>query len=144
GAMQAACGRVRVELCCPDLGDDGVWLAFEERSGWLVGEVTRPGWLSRLSDPQRDAFVVGLAGLYKLAGVMMVREQIEVCLPPDVTAYRVSAEGLELWSGGDFSRSVVCNLHEEEGPKPPPVDGCALTPEQVLFMRTPVAWDDWV
>ncbi|MBI1918093.1 MAG: hypothetical protein HYS12_25660 [Planctomycetes bacterium] len=153
GAMQVACGRVRVELCCPDLGDDGVWLAFEERSGWLVGEVTQPGWLSRLSVAQRDAFLAGLAGLYKLAGVMMVREQIEVCLPPGVSAYRVSAEGLVLWRGGDFSSSVVCDLRESEGA---PVPGSSLTPlasaddcaslsaERVLFTRMPVAWDDWV
>src|SRR5262249_34585330 len=34
GVLSAACNRVRVELCSPDLGDDSVWLAFEERSGW--------------------------------------------------------------------------------------------------------------
>jgi len=145
GAMQAACSRVRVELCCPGLGDDGVWLAFEERSGWLLAEVTRPGWLTRLSPSQRGAFVAALAGLYKLAGVVMVREQVEVSLPPGVSVYGICGEGLLLWPGGDFSRGVVCDLRELDGPQAPPADGSAsVPPERMLYTRTPIAWDDWV
>jgi hypothetical protein len=145
GALVAATNRVRVELCCPELGDETVWLAFEERAGRLVGEVTRPGWLPLLSPPQREAFASALAGLYKLAGVTLVREQLEACLPAGFHVYRVGGDLLLLWPDADFTREYAYELRPLSGMGLAPQEGRPpLAVERLLFAEVPVAWEDWV
>jgi hypothetical protein len=140
GAMLAGCNRVRVELCCPELGEQGLWLSFEEHAGWLVGEVTHPGWLDKLSEAQTVTLASALAGLYKLAGVTLVSEQVKAVLPT-ACAWRVARQGLIYWPGDDFSKEMVVDLcpEEKDGAPPPPVP-----PERLLYSSVPVTWDDWV
>ena len=52
----------------PGRGGAGLWLSFEEHSGWLVAGIDDPGWLAELEPPSRDALASALAGLYKMAG----------------------------------------------------------------------------
>src|SRR5262249_23092196 len=66
----------RRRLACPDLSAETVAVTIAHRSGWLVAGVHGPGWLPLLSGPQRAALATALAGLYKLAGVDLTREQI--------------------------------------------------------------------
>ena len=133
GALLAGCNRVRAEVCCPDLGEQGLWLSFEEHSGWLVARVAQVGWLStdHLSDKQVEALASALAGLYKLAGVALVSEQIEAVLP-EAPSYRVSACGLVYWPDDDFNKEMVVDLCQP------------LPPERLLYSNMPVTWDDWV
>ncbi|MCE9532597.1 MAG: hypothetical protein K8T89_15980 [Planctomycetes bacterium] len=51
-----------------------VVVSIEERGGWLIGSIEQSGWLDQLSDKQLAAFNDGLLGLYKLAGVHVMRE----------------------------------------------------------------------
>jgi hypothetical protein len=140
GAMLAGCNRVRVEVCCPELSEQGLWLSFEEHAGWLVGEVTQPGWLEKLTQVQTVTLVSALAGLYKLAGVSLVSEQVRAVLPA-AHAWRVARQGLIYWPGDDFSKEMVVDLcpEDRDGAPAPPVP-----PERLLYSSVPVAWDDWV
>ncbi len=148
GAMLTAGNRVRVEVCCPDIEEEDVWLSFEQHGGWLVAGVTRAGWLPRLSEPQRAAFAASLAGVYKLAGVALVREQVDACLAraasaKEEPAYRVASDALVVWPGGDFGREAIVRLRPVEETKRVG-EVMAVSPECVLYASTPVAWEDWV
>ena len=53
------------------------------RSGRLAGgQHRRRGWLDQLAPVQRGTLANALAGFYKLAGVDLVREQLDAHLPP--------------------------------------------------------------
>ena len=71
--MELGSNSIRAELACPALAEEAIGLAFEERSGQLLVVLTGPGWLPRLTPDQRGALATALAGLYKLAGVDLVR-----------------------------------------------------------------------
>ena len=78
-----------------------------------------------------EALASGLAGLYKLAGVALVSEQIEAVLP-EARSYRLTACGLIYWPGADFSKETVVDLCQP------------VLPERLLYSNLPVTWDDWV
>src|SRR5206468_3594881 len=46
--IAAGSNRVRLELRCPGLSETGLWILFEEQSGWLLGSIAKPGWLGQL------------------------------------------------------------------------------------------------
>ncbi|MHB1422188.1 MAG: hypothetical protein ACYC3I_03110 [Gemmataceae bacterium] len=78
GEIHIATNRIRIELVDSDAS---VAVDFEEHGGWLLAGLTCPSacaetWLSRLTEEKRMAFRDALAGLYKLAGVDVVREQL--------------------------------------------------------------------
>jgi hypothetical protein len=125
GQVRAATNRIRIELR-PMGSGDSLFLDFEDRAGWLLAG-TAPGpagktWLADLTAGQLLAFRDGLAGFYKLAGVALVREQIEAVLPPGAT-YDVTEEGLLVW----------------------PAPGLKVgTERDVVFRSAPIRWEDWV
>jgi hypothetical protein len=143
GEVRLASNRVRIELSCPPLGESGLWLAFEERSGWLMAGVHRPGWLDRLSPGQRAALRAALAGLYKLGGVAVVREQLETLVPGP---YIIGTRGLVVYPGGDFHRAEIYPLQAGNGDSPEVVvNGQPSLPlDRLLYRNTPILWDDWV
>jgi hypothetical protein len=144
GEVKLATNRIRVELRCPDLDETGLWLLFEERSGWLETAVQKPGWLWKLNSGQLAAFQTALAGLYKLAGAHLVREQVEQCLPSG-TAYRIDPRGLVLCHGGDFGKEVVHSLVSTPEVPNLSANGCEVIPlDRLLYDRSPLTWDDWV
>ena len=69
GEIHLATNRILIELYAPDLGEDSLWLAFEERAGWLLADIRLSGWLSKLSQVQERTLANALAGFYKMAGV---------------------------------------------------------------------------
>jgi hypothetical protein len=115
---------VRVELA-----RDGARaaVAFEEQSGWLVGGLAEPGWVASLDAREASLFAAALAGLYKRAGVDLVREQIAAVVSGP---YDVAPEGLVVWEDHWTTETVH--------PLDPERDG------RMFFSRTPLAWDDWV
>jgi hypothetical protein len=150
GDIRLGSNRILIELCCPELAKSGLWIGFEEQAGWLVAGIARPGWLAALHAEQAQALRTALAGFYKIAGVHLVREQIESYLDPTRNAYDITAEGLVVWPGPDFEAEAVYNLGtgrmippQIKGPAPAPalpvLDSCRL-----LFERVAVPWDDWV
>ena len=143
GELKLATNRVRVELRCPALDETGLWLCFDERWGWLMASVQKPGWLAKLNTAQSAAFQTALAGLYKLAGAHLVREQLEEQLPA-CTPYTITPRGLVLFPGGDFAKEEVVSLVEPtEGAVP--LNGAPLLMlDRVLYERTPIEWNEWV
>lgn len=138
GAVHTATNRVRVELCDPLSGTANAWLTFAERAGWLVAEVSQEGWLRDLAASQRTAFQTTLAGLYKKAGVHLVREQIIACLPSADYGFTITAHGLVFWPGTDYGKEQEQALDEQRP------DRVVLPLDRMVFDRQDIEWEDWV
>ena len=91
---------MRLAFGCPGLAETDLHVALEAESGWLVAGITDPGWIDRLLVHQRQMLVTALMGLYKSAGVDLVREQIEDQFGSPMPWYDVSPAGLILWPSG--------------------------------------------
>ena len=141
--------RIRVKLGCPDLSDKDLVLHFEEQSGWLTARIAEPGWLPRLNNEQRRVLVNALLGLYKLAGIHLIHEQIQADLGPDL-AYDATVDGLAVFPANTFDAKAAYDL--SLGPtltprllsgkfrREPPV----LSAIPFVFSRTSVTWSKWV
>lgn len=77
------------------------------------------------------AFRDALAGFYKLAGVDVVREQIESQLP-QAAGYDLRENGLVVWPMSEQNGESVYAL--EVSPQK----------DALLYSATPIRWDDWV
>jgi hypothetical protein len=148
GDIRVGAKRVLLELCCPELRGPGLWIAFDELSGWLTAGIDRPGWLAALSPGQRQVLAAALAGFYKLAGVDLIREQIEQCLRPARPPYDITGAGLVVWTD-DFKQEAVYDLCDGEAVSPQPRTGFALRlpvlpRSRLLYQDVPVTWDSWV
>jgi hypothetical protein len=149
GDVAVGSNRVRIEVCCPTLASESLLVAFEEQAGWLVAGLARGGWLPRLSRGQAQTLGTALAGLYKMAGVHLVREQIENCLEGS-PSYDVTSEGLIVWPGGRFDSEVVYELNPEAEIhprlRPPGTTGelPVLEAGSLLYQRVPITWERWV
>lgn len=142
--------RVRVALACPDLAGAPLVLAFDEQSGFLVACVERRGWVDALEATDGGALETALIGLYKEAGVDLVREQILSILPGE-PAYDVDPRGLIVWPTRDFGTEVVYRLRSRHDVLLPRVTGPQPTPPlpripvgDIFFRRRPVPWPRWV
>ena len=146
-----ASNRVQIALACPTLGDAPVAIAFEEQSGWLLASIRERGWLPQLPDDEKLVLENALAGFYKLAGVDLVREQLEQVLGD--APYDVSREGLVVWPGEGYATEVVYDLHAREPrpevrgpelPSPPPTiahQGARFGQEAIRWMTWVTAWE---
>ncbi len=151
GGVELGSNSIRAGLTCPALDADAVWLTFEERSGQLLAVLTGSGWLARLTLDQRGALTTALAGLYKLAGVGLVRQQIEAVLPLAVADYDIVDEGLWVAVGTDADAEAVYPLDTpgemllprvKSGSFPEPLPPLPAVP--LLFDRVELRWDWWV
>ncbi len=137
GAIHLSTNRIVAAVCRPgeELGD--LELRFEELEGWLVAGVHRPGWAAALKGEPRRALETALAGLYKKAGVDLVREPVEAVLGVAPGDYEVVAEGIRLRRSKDAE--TVCRLTDGSAAADP-----ACPPEKLLYKRVPLTWSDWV
>lgn len=156
GCVTLASNRVKVELT-PDGGRRPCEISFEEQSGWLVASCSIAGFTGELAAGDRAIFENTLAGLYKLAGVDLVREQIEAALlesqPLGATTaphYDISDEGLVVWLGDSYQTEFVFNL-EASPLMEPIVRGEApltrpkpLNHDRVVFREQTISWASWV
>jgi hypothetical protein len=149
GAIRLATNRILAEVRCTELSENSLWLSFEEQSGWLVVDVRCRGWLDACEGQPRAALENALAGFYKLAGVDLVREQLEILGPADMV-YEVDSEGLLVWPAGsseDAARYLLDDWprqrRENSLPQGLPVARFPAK-EQLVFSRMPVSWDRWV
>ncbi len=149
GDVAISSNSIRVELLCSRWDDAGVWIAFEEQSGWLLGSIAEPGWIGRLDADERDVFRNALLGLYKLCGVDLVRQQIEACFHPRQVTYDISREGLVVWPEEGYQTEVVYDLEQDPlephvRGRPPAVEPPTLSPPKLFFKLSPIAWSGWV
>jgi hypothetical protein len=137
---------LEVHLACPTLGGEAMRLRFEERAGWILAGMAERGWLDRLSGAQRALFLQALTGLYKLGGVGLVHEQLEVTLAERPSRYTVIRDQLVVWPRGDFAHEQDYPLRPERGSdsehSPVPVDRLVLARRPVTWERWSAAWDE--
>jgi hypothetical protein len=151
GRVPLALNRIGVELKVEGGPQPQVWLEFETRSGWLVARLWGPGWITGLTEEQVRALTLALAGLYELAGIDLVHEQVRAGLPPGAVDYEVNAEGLVLWLDRRHGRGVIYDLGESADrliPRhldgTPAQDMPVLDARRVVFERVPLSWDQFV
>jgi hypothetical protein len=151
GAVSLTPNRIRIELEHPEYAGNPVRMVWEEQAGWLVAGVRSPGWLESLSPEQRQAVTTGLAGLYKLAGIDLVQEQVQRNLPAPAVCWDLTPHDLVVWADQRHGSAVLYDLGAPAGPlKPRTPDGAAATgwppldPTRILFARVPLTWQQWV
>ena len=127
-----------------------VRLEWEDQAGWLMASIREPGWLESLADEQRQAVTTALAGLYKLAGIDLVYEQVRECLPPGAS-FTLTERGLVVETGPLREAAVRYDLRRSRGAlKPRTLDGApaanwpVLDPGRVLYSQVPLSWQQWV
>ncbi|HUG93648.1 MAG TPA: hypothetical protein VML55_22605 [Planctomycetaceae bacterium] len=151
GEIHAACNSVRVELkSVAGVSPASMWLAFQEQSGWLVAGITAPGWLDQLSEQQRETVRLALAGLYKLSGVELVREQLEECFQPALPPYDITDRGLVVWPDGRYESVVRYDLDQRPVMRPRPQSAARafnlplLEAHEAVFEESEIGWREWV
>lgn len=148
GRTEAGTNSLRVEIRAPQLGEEPLWIAFEEQSGRMVAGVWRPGWIRNLTEPQREVLAGLLVGFYRIGCVDLVREQVDACLGTQASPYDVTEAGLTLLPESARQQEVVYDL--DEFPEiVPRIDGAAMNypsvdAEALVFGRTRTLWLDWV
>ena len=154
GEVQPGAKRFLVELIRPGRGGPGLWLSFEEHSGWLVAGIVEPGWLPELDQAGRNALATALAGLYKMAGIELVREPIIDALGPEVPSYDFREEGLVAWPDDSSSKEILYLLRPAPGApplvtidaegRPAIADPPHLETRRLMFANVDVTWTRWV
>ncbi|CAN5695932.1 hypothetical protein BH09MYX1_BH09MYX1_11480 [soil metagenome] len=150
GEITMASNRLRITLGCPTVNAELTEITFEEQAGWLLGSVSRAGFIDALDTEQRIVFENALAGLYKVAGVDLVRERVSACLGG--LPYDVTSEGLLVWPDTSWQNEVVYELQERGKLKAKRHAGDAalaktapvLQASDVVFRSEPLLWTDWV
>jgi hypothetical protein len=149
GQVRLAATRIEIELLCPGIGDDPPCIAFEQRSGWILASLAHAGWAADLPQDKAEVFRGALVGLYRLAGVELVAEQVDALFAPAGIRWDVREGHLVVWAGERFDTEAVYELRT--GELPPRVIGVGsaaalpvLRGEQLLLSQTPVEWDAWV
>ena len=144
GEVRLGTNRIRLELLCADQSDPAVVLDLEVHAAWLVAGIAETGWLPHLAPEQARALATALAGLYKFAGVDLVREQIEAGLGIDARSYSIAAEGLVIHPGTSSGPAIVYDLRD--GRLPRAAAGERLLPESaaLILRNIPVSWQRWI
>ncbi|HVW01236.1 MAG TPA: hypothetical protein VHB77_12880, partial [Planctomycetaceae bacterium] len=150
GEIEIASNSLRIELRAPTLSQYGMWIAFQEQSGWLAASVLNAGWLVKL-DGARMAVLSGtLTGFYRKGGVDLVREQIDACFEPRHVPYDITANGLTVWPDGRYELEITYNLDQRPllTPRPRAVARSLkfqnIDAKALIFSAVSVTWDAWV
>jgi hypothetical protein len=140
--MYLGTNRIRIEIRCRDVVEVPFCLDIDEQAGRLLATVEQPGWLSRLASEQRQALADALAGFYHLAGVDLVREEVEALLPAGAS-YGVTETGLVVWPPSGAGSEVIYPLTPGQTATLP-ADWPVVAVTQLLFSARPIYWVDWV
>ncbi len=150
GAVVLTPKRIGIELVRPN-AVGAARVEWEDQAGWLVASIRDPSWLESLGDEQRQAVTTALGGVYKLAGIDLVREQVRENLPPKATCFTLTARNLVVEAEGRPGAPILYDLTTPKGPlKPRNSEGelepawPSLDPIRVIFARVPLSWQQWV
>jgi hypothetical protein len=130
---------ISIEIACPAFGPEPAKIFFEQRSGWILSGIERAGWIGNTSTEQARLLSAALLGLYKIAGVDVVQEQIEGLFAPQPVAFDLTREQLRVWPGRSFHEPITISLLDETAD-----DGARPRSAQVLLRRASISWDKWV
>jgi hypothetical protein len=157
GQILLSCNQIRIELRHASYPEKVVELALEERSGWLLGSLQESGWLRQLSVEARQVMTSALAGLYKLAGVDLVREQLAAILDgdsaggggqlvvrtpetPDRGSTHTPSAVAEVQNGLGDDRNWLLPILLNGGRRRLPV----RDRRRLFFSQLPITWEQWV
>ncbi len=142
---------IRVELDHEQFPDRPLRLWLEQQSNWLIAGIADSGWLSEVGTEARVAFDQALTAWYKLAGVDLVRAQVESAFPDRVCVLRVTGNKLRIREKSEGKPETFYDLNifrppmqpqQHNGQRDP--DWPALQPEDVIFSRLPISWQEHV
>jgi hypothetical protein len=151
GEVVAGPNHIRWELTCPSKSAAPLWLAVQDRSGWLYARVRDAGFLVALSPTPRDTFHAALAGVYKMLGIDFIHEQLCRLFDPEKLAIGVTEDGLVAWPRPAFDAEIVYDfstasnsLHAEvvAGAVAAPV--ASVEADRVLYDSISITWSEWV
>ncbi|MGC6419284.1 MAG: hypothetical protein ACON3Z_19330 [Bradymonadia bacterium] len=133
--------RITVEIG-RKAGERPFEIAFEEKSGWLVVGTLQSGWVSTLDDKSLGWLLAALTGYYKLAGVEIVREQLESVLGIEET-YDIRSGHVVAWSEQTKQLESIYDLGQARAQlrglgRPDPM---AMS---LFFGAQRLMWDAWV
>ncbi len=141
---------VTLAFAIPDLFNGPLHLAFQSQCGWIVAGVTSPGWANRLLPHQQQVLTAAIIGLYKSAGVDLIRQHIESHFLAPMPPYDLSAAGLMLWPDAVNDVEVLYDLHDGSWVAPQAIRGLArrslptVERQQFVFRDIVVPWEQWV
>jgi len=150
GAIDAGTSGLRVEIRASKLGDESLWIAFEEEAGQIIAGIWRQGWVQNANPKQRSVLAGLLVGFYRISGVDLVREQILTCLGPQTPPYDVTEAGLVLLPSSTRDGEVVYHLDETPQiiPKTTSLSESRhvqpLEADSLVFGRSKTLWSEWV
>ncbi|MES2792628.1 MAG: hypothetical protein V4719_23655, partial [Planctomycetota bacterium] len=150
GHVEAASNSLRIEIECPQFGGQPLRLAFEEQSGWLLASVINPGWIGHLNEAQLACLKLALAGIYKIGGVDLIREQIASQFAPRVLRYDISDQGLVVWPDKNYDVEVRYYLEDRRliSPRPRRIAReyqlAELDSRALIYSLNSISWRRWV
>lgn len=154
GRLMPATNRFDVELTNSEHPESPAIIRWEDLEGWFLARLVQPGWLDLVSLEIREQLDLALAGLYKQAGVDMIREQVGSALSSDQHAHPDLAWSRETLTVQEGDQPAVSYALQRDGlaprdqklePKGNETDGWpTVTRAQLIFGESPVVWSDWV
>ena len=160
--VELATNRIAVTVEEPSKPNHPMKLEFAEQSGWLAAVIREPGWLNQVASNDAEIFKVALTGLFKLASVDLVREQIERRLAitkplpgngQEITRgshpYDIGPPGLIVWPNGVYEHEVYYPLDDQPVTHPRPrsfARAAGLNPlpmDALVFGLYELEWDEW-
>jgi hypothetical protein len=149
GRIHVATNRIDVELQRERFSS--AWLAFEERGGWIVAGVREEGWISELSVEQRTVWEAALAGLYKMAAVELIQEQLEAGLGLRGTWYDVDSAGVTVFTDSQPDSRLFFPVRRGRSrfafratEARVLTEGGIVRQQSLVFGDAVIAWNDWV
>jgi hypothetical protein len=149
GRLLLATNRVRIELFDSADPQATAWIGFSLGGDWIVAHLADRGLCGRLSQQQRDVLTTAILGLYKMAGVNLVRQQVDDQFPPPTPLWHVDRRGLIVWPDPSMASEVLYELDGEAWLVPQAVDAAPPRTMPVLdsarldFAKLDISWQDW-
>lgn len=72
GKVGLATNRIRIELRCPELPAESLWIYLDDRDNTLITWLDPPDWLDQLSNSRREGLTTALQIFFQLAGAQSV------------------------------------------------------------------------
>ncbi len=144
-------GLNRIEAEMTGMDDNGYAsfkISLELVDGILMGSVSKPGGTLALNEQQNRCLSLGIAGLYKFAGIEISKEQVTSNLPSWVSDWKISEGNLVLFSENQSTILVPINTGEPQLKLQVKnlEKACTLNTldaERLLFGRQPLTWQEW-
>lgn len=151
GEIQLSSNRIAIEIKHAEFVETPLWLDLDEHSGWLLGGIQKIGWLSQLDTDRTRQMLNALAGLYKLSGVDMIREQLESLFQPRSPSYDITDQGLTIWPEPREGQMIVYDLQSLRSvlvPKSKPKELANSWPviplDRIKYTLQKIRWAQWV